>query len=40
MATSKREASKAGSDLRNPKTPVRDRGPIASALAQSPRKKN
>jgi len=39
MSTSKREASQAGKDLRNPNTPKRDRGPIASALAQTPRKK-
>lgn len=39
MATSKKEASLAGSDLRNPKTPKKDRGPIASALAQTPKKK-
>jgi hypothetical protein len=39
MATSKRESSQAGKDLRNPTTPKRDRGPIASALAQTPRKK-
>jgi len=42
MTTSKKEASKAGKDLRNPKTPKRDRGPIASALAQAkhhPKKK-
>ena len=29
----------AGKDLRDPKTPKKDRGPIASALAQTPRKK-
>ena len=40
MTTSKREASQAGKDLRNPKTPKRDRGPIASDLAQAPRKPN
>jgi hypothetical protein len=39
MATSKKEASQAGKDLRNPKTPKADRGPIASDLAQTPRKK-
>jgi len=39
MATSKKEASQAGKDLRNPKTPIRDRGPIASALAQAKRNK-
>jgi len=38
MATSTKEASKAGKDLRDPKTPQKDRGPIASALAQSKRK--
>jgi len=39
MTTSKREASQAGKDLRNPKPPKRDRGPIASDLAQAARKK-
>lgn len=39
MATSKRVASQAGKDLRNTKTPKRDRGPIASDLAQTPKKK-
>jgi hypothetical protein len=39
MGTSKKEASIAGKDLRDPKTPVRDRGPIASALAQAGKKK-
>jgi hypothetical protein len=34
--TSKRIASQAGKDLRNPKTPKADRGPIASALRQYP----
>jgi hypothetical protein len=38
MATSKREARQAGKDLRNPATPKQDRGPIASDLAQTPRK--
>jgi hypothetical protein len=38
MTTSRKEASQAGKDLRNPKTPKRDRGPIASDLAQAPRK--
>jgi hypothetical protein len=38
MSTSKKEASQAGKDLRDPKTPKRDRGPIASALAQSKKK--
>jgi hypothetical protein len=32
--TSKRIASQAGKDLRNPSTPKQDRGPIASALSQ------
>jgi hypothetical protein len=39
MATSKKEASIAGKDLRGPKTPKKDRGPIASALAQTKKKK-
>jgi hypothetical protein len=42
MTTSKKEASQAGRDLRNKKTPKRDRGPIAAALAQAkhrPKKK-
>jgi hypothetical protein len=39
MATSKKTASQAGKDLRNTATPKRDRGPIASDLAQAPRKK-
>jgi hypothetical protein len=39
MTTSKKESSKAGKDLRDPKTPKKDRGPIASALAQSAKKK-
>ena len=34
--TSKRVASQAGKDLRNPNTPKQDRGPIASALRQYP----
>ena len=38
MATSKKEASQAGKDLRDPKTPKKDRGPIASALAQAKRR--
>ena len=38
MTTSKKEASQAGKDLQNPKTPKRDRGPIASALAQTKHK--
>jgi len=39
MATSKREASLAGKDLRDPKTPKKDRGPIAAALTQTKKKK-
>jgi hypothetical protein len=39
MPTSEREATQAGKDLSNPRTPIRDRGPIASALAQTRRKK-
>jgi hypothetical protein len=44
MVTSKKEASQAGKDLRDKRTPKKDRGPIASALAQAkhkpkPRKK-
>jgi hypothetical protein len=39
MTTSKKEASQAGKDLRDPKTPKKDRGPIASDLSQAPRKK-
>ncbi len=35
MATSKKVASQAGKDLRNPNTPKRDRAPIASDLAQA-----
>jgi hypothetical protein len=35
MTTSKKVASQAGKDLRNPKTPKQDRGPIASDLAQA-----
>jgi hypothetical protein len=38
MATGKKQASQAGKDLANPKTPKQDRGPIASDLAQTPRK--
>jgi hypothetical protein len=38
MVTSKKEASQAGKDLRDPKTPKKDRGPIASALAQAKHK--
>jgi hypothetical protein len=39
MATSKKEASQAGKDLRDSKTPKKDRGPIASALAQAKKKR-
>jgi hypothetical protein len=39
MTTSKKTASQAGKDLRNPKTPKQDRGPIASDLAQAKPKK-
>jgi hypothetical protein len=35
MTTSKKIASQAGRDLRDPKTPKKDRGPIASDLAQA-----
>jgi hypothetical protein len=35
MATSEKEASQAGKDLQDPNTPKKDRGPIASALAQA-----
>jgi hypothetical protein len=38
MTTSKKQASLAGKDLRNPRTPKRDRGPIAAALAQAKHK--
>jgi hypothetical protein len=38
MVTSKKQASQAGKDLQNKKTPKKDRGPIASALAQSKHK--
>jgi hypothetical protein len=37
--TSPRVASQAGKDLRDPKTPKRDRAPIAAALAETRRKK-
>lgn len=37
--TSPPVASQAGRDLPDPKTPKRDRGPIASALAQKRRGK-
>lgn len=39
MATSKKIASQAGRDLGNKATPKRDRGPIASDLAQAKKKK-
>jgi hypothetical protein len=39
MTTSKKTASQAGKDLRNPKTPIRDKGPIASDLSQAKKKK-
>lgn len=35
MATSKKEAALAGKELGDSKTPKRDRGPIAAALAQA-----
>jgi hypothetical protein len=38
MATSKKVASQAGTDLRNPKTPKQDRAPIASDLSQAKKK--
>jgi hypothetical protein len=38
MVTSKKAAKQAGKDLRDPRTPKRDRGPIASALAQAKHK--
>jgi len=38
MPTSKRVASQAGKDLRDPKTPKKDRAPIAAALAETKRK--
>jgi hypothetical protein len=37
MATSPKQASQAGKDLRKPSTPKADRGPIASALSQAMR---
>jgi hypothetical protein len=37
--TSKKTASQAGKDLRDPKTPKKDRGPIASDLSQAKKKK-
>jgi len=39
VTTSKKTASQAGKDLRNPKTPKKDRGPIASDLAQARKKR-
>jgi len=39
MATSKKVASQAGKDLRDPKTPKKDRAPIASDLSQAKGKK-
>ena len=39
MPTSKKTASQAGKDLRDPKTSKKDRGPIASDLAQAKKKK-
>jgi hypothetical protein len=39
VATSKKVASQAGTDLRDPKTPKKDRGPIASDLAQARKRK-
>ncbi len=39
MPTGKKAASAAGKDLANPKTAKVDRKPIASALAQTPKKK-
>jgi hypothetical protein len=38
MTTSKPIAKQAGKDLRDPKTPKRDKGPIASDLAQAKQK--
>ena len=40
MSTSKKVASQAGKDLRDSKTPKKDRAPIASDLAQAKKKKN
>jgi hypothetical protein len=37
--TSKKTASQAGKDLRDPKTPKKDRPPIASDLSQAKKKK-
>jgi len=39
MATGKKPASEAGKELRNPKTPKKTRGPLASDLAQTPKRK-
>jgi hypothetical protein len=39
MSTSKKVASQAGKDLRNPKTPKVVRAPIASDLSQAKKKK-
>ena len=39
MPTSKKVASQAGKDLRDPMTPKRDRAPIAAALAEAKRTK-
>ena len=39
MPTSNKTASQAGKDLRDPKTSKKDRGPIASDLAQAKKKK-
>lgn len=39
MSTSKKVASQAGKDLKNPKTPKKDRPPVASALSQAKKKK-
>lgn len=38
MPTSKKVAKQAGKDLRNPKTPKKDRAPIASDLTQAKKK--
>jgi hypothetical protein len=39
MTTSKKVASQAGKDLKNPNTAKKDRAPIASDLAQAKTKK-
>ena len=39
MATSKKEAALAGKELGDSKTPKKDRGPIAAALAQAKKPK-